>query len=155
MSPSLLFSQPITNLVWNRCRSAPYNSRNQVTFSARKYLWLCGKGGGGGGDLVVLSTFRNTHIFRDRWRSLLGYYNPFYVFSFIRIYFFNLLNLYPVTRFLVTPLLVTTLRCLVIPVRDILRSVWIVKFIWGRKKYYVWRRREWSIKDRLFVGLNF
>ena len=23
MSPSLLFSQPVTNLVWNRCRSAP------------------------------------------------------------------------------------------------------------------------------------
>ena len=41
---------------------------------------------------------------------------PFLCFSFIRIYlfiFFNLLNFYPVTRFLVTPLLVTALLCLV------------------------------------------
>ena len=29
------------------------------------------------------------------------------------IYFFNLLNFYPVTRFLITPLLVTALLCLV------------------------------------------
>ena len=31
------------------------------------------------------------------------------------IYFINLLNFYPVTRFLVTPLLVTALLCLVTP----------------------------------------
>ena len=51
-------------------------------------------------------------------RSLLGYYNHFYVFSFIRIYFFiffNLLNIFPVTRYCVTPLLVTALLCLVTP----------------------------------------
>ena len=46
-------------------------------------------------------------------RSFLGFYNHFCVFSFIRnyyYYFFNLLNFYPVTRFLVTPLLVSLPR---------------------------------------------
>ena len=33
-------------------------------------------------------------------------------------YFFNLLNFYPVTRFLVTPLLVTALLCLVTPPKN-------------------------------------
>ena len=59
-------------------------------------------------NVIVWSTFRNTHIFRDWQRSLLGYYNHFCVFSFIRIFFFfNLLNFYPFIRFLVSPLLVT------------------------------------------------
>ena len=47
---------------------------------------------------------------------------PFLCFSFIRIYllvFLNLLNFYPVTRFLVTPLLVTALLCLVTHVWDV------------------------------------
>ena len=47
-----------------------------------------GGGGGRGGwgvDGVVLSTFWNTNILRDWQRSLLGYYNHFYVSSFIRI----------------------------------------------------------------------
>ena len=35
------------------------------------------------------------------------------------IYFFDLLNFYPVTRFLVTPLLVTALLCLVTPCRKL------------------------------------
>ena len=33
-------------------------------------------------------------------------------------YFFNLLNFYPFTLFLVTPLLVTALLCLVIPLLE-------------------------------------
>ena len=61
ISPSLLFSQPITNPVWNGCRSPPYNSHSQVTFSARKYLRLCWREGWGV-DVVVLSTF-GIHIF--------------------------------------------------------------------------------------------
>ena len=77
------------------------SNRSQVTFSAQKYLRLCWREGWGV-DVVVLSTLWNTHIFRDWWRSSLGYYNHFYVFSFIRIYlFFNLLNFYPVTRYCV------------------------------------------------------
>ena len=31
MSPSLLFTQPITNLVWNRCRSAPNIKMDKAT----------------------------------------------------------------------------------------------------------------------------
>ena len=73
--------------------SAPILSRSQVTFWAWKYLRLCWREGWGV-DVVVLSTFWIIHI---------GYYNHFYVFSFIRIYlfiyFFNLLNLYSVTRY--------------------------------------------------------
>ena len=72
----------------------------------------------GGVDVVVLSTFWNTHIFRDWQRSLLGYYSHFLCFSFIRIYFFICLTSWifiPVTRFLVTPLLVTALLYLVTP----------------------------------------
>ena len=68
------------------------NSRSQVTFNFRReniFDFAGGRdpGGGGGGwvDVVVLSTFWNTHIFRNCQRSLLGYYNHFYVFSFIRI----------------------------------------------------------------------
>ena len=71
-----------------------------------------------GVDVVVLSTFWNTHIFRDWQRSLLGYYSHFLCFSFIRIYFFIFLTSWifiPVTRFLVTPLLVTALLYLVTP----------------------------------------
>ena len=52
MSPSLLFFQPITNLVWNRCRSAQNKARSQVTLSAREKLSTLldgGVGGGGGG----------------------------------------------------------------------------------------------------------
>ena len=64
ISPSLLFCQPITNPDWNGCRSPPYNSHSQVTFSARKYLRLCWREGWGV-DVVVLSTFWNTHILRD------------------------------------------------------------------------------------------
>ena len=59
--------------------------RPPITAVARwKYLRLCWRGGWGGGvDVVVLSTFRNTHIVhivRD------------YVFSFIRIYLFIFLT---------------------------------------------------------------
>ena len=79
MSPSLLFSQPITNLVWNRCRSAPYNSRSQVKIPST----LLERGVEGGVDVVVLSTFRNTHIVH-----IVGDY----VFSFIRIYLFIFLT---------------------------------------------------------------
>ena len=88
-----------------------------MTISGRKYLRLCWREGWGL-DVVVLYPFWNTHIFLHWQRSLLGDYNHFYVFSFIRIFFFffNLLDFYPVTRFLVTLLLVTSLLCLVTPV---------------------------------------
>ena len=83
MSPSLLFSQPITNLVWNRCRSAPYDSRSQFTFSARKSVDFAGGIGlgGGGVDVVVLSMFWNTHIFRD-WYVIIRILQPFLCFFF-------------------------------------------------------------------------
>ena len=59
MSPSQMFFQPITNLVWNRCRSAQSNSRGQVTFSARKIPSTLLEGGVGGFDVVV----SGIHIF--------------------------------------------------------------------------------------------
>ena len=78
--------------------------------------------GGVGVDVFVLSTFWNTHIFRDWLRSLLENYNHFYVFSIIRIYYYyyyffltSWIFIPLVTRFLVTPLLVTALLCLVTP----------------------------------------
>ena len=124
-----MFFQPITNLVWNRRRSAQNNSRSQVTFSARKIpstLVEGGVGGGGGwGWRRCFKHFLEYTYFSRLVRWLLGYNNHFYVFSFIRIYlfiFFNLLNFYPVTRFLFTSLLVTgysllvtVLLCLVTP----------------------------------------
>ena len=56
----LTYTHP--NLVWNGCRSALYNSHSQATFSVRKYLWPCWREGWGV-DVIVLSTFWNTHIF--------------------------------------------------------------------------------------------
>ena len=58
MSPSRLFFQPTTNLVWQRCRSAQNNSPCQEDFFASKvsstlleegFGWGGGGGGGGGG----------------------------------------------------------------------------------------------------------
>ena len=91
-----------------------------MTISARKYLRLCWREGWGL-DVVVLYPFWNTHIFLDWQRSLLGDYNHFYVFSFIRIYLFIFLTSWIFIPLLVFSLLrysllVTSLLCLVTPV---------------------------------------
>ena len=111
-----MFFQPITNLVWNRRRSAQNNSRSQVTFSARKIPSTLVEGGVGWIWRRCFKHFLEYTYFSRLVRWLLGYYNHFYVFSFIRnffFFFFNLLNFYPVTRFLVTSLLVTGYSLLV------------------------------------------
>ena len=69
-------------------------------------------------DVVVLSTFLEYTYFSRLVKVIIRILQPFFMFFFhydLFIYFFNLLNFYPVTRFLVTPLLVTTLLCLVTP----------------------------------------
>ena len=93
-----------------------------MTFSARKYLRLCWREGWGV-DVVVLSTFWNTHIFRDWQRSLLGYYSHFLCFSFSRIYLFIFLTSWIFIPLLVFSLLrysllVTALLCLVTPPKN-------------------------------------
>ena len=66
-------------------------------------------GGGGGGIVLEYTSFSRLV------KAIIRILETFLCFSFISIYlfiyFFNLLNFYPVTRFLVTPLLVT--RCCV------------------------------------------
>ena len=84
-----------------------------MTFAARKYRrrlltydFVRGRGKGG-----WTSLFWNTHIFRDRWRSLLEYYNHFHVFSIIRIYLYIFLTSWIFIPLLVFSLLVTALLC--------------------------------------------
>ena len=60
-----------------------------MTFSAPKYLRLCWREGKGEEvDIVAIHVFFEIGLIR----SSLGFYNHSYVFSFIKIYFFNLLN---------------------------------------------------------------
>ena len=60
-----------------------------MTFSAQKYLRLCWREGKGEEvDIVAIHVFFEIGLIR----SSLGFYNHSYVFSFIKIYFFNLLN---------------------------------------------------------------
>ena len=56
-----------------------------MTFSAQKYLRLCWREGKGEEvDVVAIHVFFEIGLIR----SLLGFYNNCYVFSFIKIYFF-------------------------------------------------------------------
>ena len=60
-----------------------------MTFSAQKYLRLFWREGKGEEvDIVAIHVFFEIGLIR----SLLGFYNHSCVFSFIKIYFFNLLN---------------------------------------------------------------
>ena len=60
-----------------------------MTFSAPKYLRLCWREGKREEvDIVAIHVFFEIGLVR----SSLGFYNHSYVFSFIKIYFFNLLN---------------------------------------------------------------
>ena len=59
-------------------------------------------------DVVDLSTFLEYTYFSRLVKVIIRILQPFFMFFFhydLFIYFFNLLNFYPVTRFLVTPLL--------------------------------------------------
>ena len=141
MSPSLLFSQPITNLVWNRCRSAPYNSRSQVKIPST----LQERGVGGGGvDVVVLSTFRNTHIVhivRD------------YVFSFIRIYLFIFLTFWIFILLLVARCCVTLFSDTEMIYQKIDNAVTKVMPLSARRWW--WQKQQRSKTKRVFLSVKF
>ena len=75
--------------------------RLPITAVARwKYLRLCWREGLGGWRryYVVLSNFWNTRIVRDYYQDITTLLKFFFFHKDLFIYFFNLLNLYPVTR---------------------------------------------------------
>ena len=75
---------------------------------------------GGVGEVDVVF---GIHIFFEIGKG--HYYEITTIFTFflslgvIYLFFFNLFNSYPVTRFLVTPLLVTALLCLETPPKSV------------------------------------
>ena len=100
--------------------SIAINSRSLVTFSARKYLRLCWREGWGELTSLFKHLLEYTYFSRLVKRSLLGYYNHFYVFLDLFIYFYSLkifvpLLVFSLPRYL---LLVTALLCLVTPDRS-------------------------------------
>ena len=82
MSPSLLFFQLITNLVWDRCRSAQNNSRSQVTFSARKYLRLFWREGWGGDWCCCFKHNLEYNYFPRLVKVIIRILQPFLCFFF-------------------------------------------------------------------------
>ena len=77
-----------------------------MTFSAPSTLLEGGVGVGGGVNVVVLSAVWNTHFLR-LVKVIIRMLQPFlcFFYSLGFIYLFSTSNFYPVTRFLVTPLL--------------------------------------------------
>ena len=73
-----------------RADSIAINSRSLVTFSAQKCLRLCWREGWGELTLLFKHLLEYTYFSRLVKRSLLGYYNHFYVFSgFIYLFLFS------------------------------------------------------------------